>query len=51
MQVVFQWLLRIAGMKLTQVVAKASIDVLVKNTKTPYDDYVWEKVKEAMNWK
>lgn len=49
-QLVFRWILKLAGVKLTQVVARAAIDALVKSTKTPYDDIVWEKIKKEMGW-
>lgn len=50
MPVILSWAMKALGLQLTQAIAKASIDVLVKHTKTPYDDEVWEKVKKTMNW-
>lgn len=50
MPFVLSWAMKALGLKLTQAIAKASIDVLVKHTKTTYDDEVWEKVKKTMDW-
>lgn len=50
MPVILSWAMKALGLKLTQAIAKASIDVLVKHTKTQYDDEVWEKVKKTMDW-
>lgn len=41
---------RLLGLQVTRALAQASVEALVKSTKTPYDDQVWEKVKKTMNW-